>query len=73
MLEIIIKIICRVEAEDQGYLLHIGGYSGTAGDSMTASGDGNLNGMKFSTRDRDNDKWWSNNCAQSFKGAWWFN
>ena len=59
--------MCRVEAEDQGYRLHIGGYSGTAGDSMA-----NHNGMKFSTQDRDNDKY-SKNCAQSYKGAWWFN
>ena len=61
-------IICRVEAEDQGYRLHIGGYSGTAGDSMDYS-----NGMKFSTRDRDNDKWSGYNCAQGFKGGWWWN
>ena len=66
------NVICRVEAEDQGYLLHISGYSGTAGDSMTASGAGNLNGMKFSTWDRDNDNW-SSNCAQKYKGGWWFN
>ena len=68
----VIKTICRVEAEDQGYRLHISGYSGTAGDSMTRSDSGNLNGMKFSTRDRDNDKWGSI-CAQSYKGGWWFN
>ena len=73
MLEIIIKIICRVEAEDQGYLLHIGGYSGSAGDSMTVSGAVNLNGMKFSTRDRDNDKKSSVHCAKDRKGGWWFN
>ena len=53
----------RVEGEDQGYKIHIGGYRGDAGDSMTGN-----NGMKFSTRDRDND-----NCAQEYKGAWWFN
>ena len=60
----------RVEGEDQGYKLHIGGYRGDAGDSM--SGDGN--GMKFTTRDRDNDKRSSLNCAQrSNAGGWWFN
>ena len=61
--------MCRVEAEDQGYRLHIGGYSGTAGDGM--AGSYSLNGMKFTTWDRDNDKA-ENNCAQSWKGAWWF-
>ena len=61
--------LCRVEAEDQGYRLHIGEYSGTAGDSMA-----DHNGMKFSTRDRDNDCHSSgSHCAQIYKGAWWFN
>ena len=65
--------MCRVEAEDQGYRLHIGGYSGTAGDSMTGPGAGNHNGMKFSTRDRDNDQGRDYHCAESFEGGWWFN
>ena len=68
-----IKIICRVEAEDQDYLLHVGGYSGNAGDSMTTSGGGYLNGMKFSTRDRDNDNHGGSHCIDTYKGAWWFN
>ena len=59
--------MCRVEAEDQGYRLHIGGYSGTAGDSLNYQ-----NGMMFTTRDRDKDKW-AYNCAKSNKGGWWFN
>ena len=49
------------------YILTVGGYSGTAGDSMFVH-----NGMRFSTRDNDNDLWSEANCAQDFTGAWWY-
>ena len=57
------------------YTLTVGGYSGTAGDSLTNSSTnyGIHNGMKFTTRDNDNDNGSGNNCAQYFHGAWWFN
>ena len=29
------------------------------------------NGIAFSTNDKDNDKW-DKNCAEDFKGAWWY-
>ena len=49
------------------YILTVGGYFGTAGDSMAYH-----SGMKFSTKDNDNDNggW---NCAVIDIGAWWFN
>ena len=61
--------VFRVEDEDQGYLLHISGYSGTAGDSLAYH-----NGMKFSTWDIVNDESEriSKNCKQEYKGGWWF-
>ena len=53
------------------YRLHISGYSGTAGDSLTYH-----NLMEFTTKDNDNDagNWGSSgNCAIEFTGAWWYN
>ena len=49
------------------YTLRVTGYSGNAKDSLSYH-----NGMKFSTKDSDNDRWGSN-CAVSYKGAWWYN
>ncbi|XP_062597661.1 ficolin-1-like [Saccostrea cucullata] len=51
--------------EDNKYTVTVSGYNGTAGDGFVH------NGMKFSTHDQDNDLE-SRNCAQMFKGAWWY-
>ena len=59
----------RVEGKDEEYKVNIGGYRGNAGDSMATRLS--ANGMKFSTWDRDNDNA-SGNCAQRYKGGWWF-
>ncbi|XP_078616738.1 uncharacterized protein LOC144885015 isoform X1 [Branchiostoma floridae x Branchiostoma japonicum] len=57
----------RVSGESGGYRLHISGYSGTAGDSMTYN-----NGQRFSTVDRDNDAY-SGYCSQERgQTGWWF-
>ena len=64
----------HVGTPSTNYRLTIGGYQnwgiGAAGDSMT--GSHSLNGMQFSTHDRDNDKT-SSNCAVSGRGGWWYN
>ena len=56
------------------YRLDLGNYTGTAGDGMkgACSSAGNLDGMPFSTPDRDNDNN-SGNCAQSLSAGWWYN
>uniref|UniRef100_A0A8C5K474 Tenascin-R n=2 Tax=Jaculus jaculus TaxID=51337 RepID=A0A8C5K474_JACJA len=55
-----------VEDSRSLYKLRIGGYNGTAGDSLTYH-----QGRPFSTEDRDNDVAVTN-CAMSYKGAWWY-
>ncbi|XP_028391545.1 uncharacterized protein LOC114516310 [Dendronephthya gigantea] len=56
-----------VADESDKYRLNIGSYSGNAGDPLDYH-----NQMRFTTKDRDNDAG-SDNCATSYKGAWWYN
>ena len=60
--------IFKVADESKKYKLTVGSYSGTAGDALTTYHNGN----PFTTRDRDNDKHSSKNCANIRPGAWWF-
>ncbi|XP_070252519.1 tenascin-R isoform X2 [Myotis yumanensis] len=55
-----------VEDSRSLYKLRVGGYNGTAGDSLSYH-----QGRPFSTADRDNDIAVTN-CALSYKGAWWY-
>ncbi|XP_063753074.1 fibrinogen C domain-containing protein 1-like isoform X2 [Eleginops maclovinus] len=55
-----------VNPEEDGYPLSLAGYSGTAGDSLQKHA-----GMRFTTRDRDQDQS-ENNCASYYQGAWWY-
>ncbi|XP_037948114.1 fibrinogen C domain-containing protein 1-like [Teleopsis dalmanni] len=56
-----------IDDESAKYSLSmVGKYSGNAGDSFTVHA-----GAKFSTSDSDNDDW-ERNCADQYKGAWWY-
>lgn len=57
-----------VDNADWEYRLHVGGYSGTAGDSLSYH-----SAMLFSTPDRDNDKHGSVHCAADRKSGFWYN
>ena len=54
-------------AEDQYTMEILRGYSGTAGDYFSQEA-----GMKFTTKDRDNDLWAEGNCADWSNAGWWY-
>ncbi|RUS72519.1 hypothetical protein EGW08_019715, partial [Elysia chlorotica] len=56
-----------IDSEDDNYKLHVGSYSGTAGDSLNYH-----NSYPFSTFDKDNDGSTVVNCANLRTGAWWY-
>ena len=58
----------RIADEADGYRLTIGGYSGSAGDSLSFHHAGQM----FSTKDVDNDALTSSDTAEYFSTAWWF-
>eukprot|EP00112_Aurelia_sp_Birch-Aquarium-sp1_P020533 Seg5312.2 transcript_id=Seg5312.2/GoldUCD/mRNA.D3Y31 product=Ficolin-1 protein_id=Seg5312.2/GoldUCD/D3Y31 len=58
----------KVGSEESNYKLEISGYSGNATDSMNSK----HNGMRFSTKDRDNDQA-AVSCPEMYKGGWWYN
>ncbi|KAH9487871.1 hypothetical protein Btru_067843 [Bulinus truncatus] len=55
----------RILGENDKYRLKVSGYSGNASDSLIS----HHNDAIFSTFDRDTPR----KCAQTFKGAWWYN
>ncbi|XP_059819324.1 fibrinogen alpha chain [Hypanus sabinus] len=71
------EYIANISSESENYMLNITSYTGDAGDALITglAVDGayisHVN-MKFSTFDRDNDKW-EENCAQFYGGGWWYN
>ncbi|KAM7384829.1 hypothetical protein PAMA_011946 [Pampus argenteus] len=54
------------EVAKRNYRLTVGGYSGTAGDSLSYHNNG-----VFSTKDRDPAPFITR-CAMSYKGGWWY-
>nr|XP_002733735.2 PREDICTED: polycystic kidney disease protein 1-like 2-like [Saccoglossus kowalevskii] len=56
-----------IEDEVHNYVLHLGSYSGTAGNAII-----NHAGQAFTTIDRDNDGSPDWNCAKFRFGGWWY-
>jgi len=62
----------KVGPASSNYQLSISGFKGITSTDLFSSQS--LNGMPFTTRDRDNDKW-GNNCAKDNignAGGWWY-
>ena len=66
----------NVDKPSNLYRLSVGGYNGTAGDSLSYH-----NRMAFTTRDQDNDEDTRHNCAdrvsswpggRGYPGGWWY-
>ena len=66
----------EVYPKASAYRLDEGGYDrhSTAGDSLTVKRWWNSvhNGQPFSTYDNDNDNKFDGNCAEMYKGGWWY-
>ncbi|XP_077596613.1 fibrinogen like 1B [Stigmatopora nigra] len=69
----------RITNEADRYRLKYSLYSGKAGDALAAGGgmveqwSAGLNGMQFSTKDQDNDRYLQGSCAQENNAGWWYN
>ena len=64
-----------IDSEVDGYAIHVTGYHGDAGDALQYSSDvhEHHNGMKFSTRDVDNDLDPYVSWATIYKAGNWYN
>ncbi|XP_006010728.1 fibrinogen alpha chain [Latimeria chalumnae] len=71
------QYVMEMGPEADGYVLQVSTYVGDAGDALlkgVPDDDHYIshNNMKFSTFDKDNDKW-EENCAEMYGGGWWYN
>ncbi|XP_062500430.1 ficolin-2-like [Corticium candelabrum] len=57
----------QISDESSKYSLTFTSFSGNASDALSYH-----NGMAFTTKDNDNDKWGAK-CAKNCNGAWWYN
>ncbi|XP_062593401.1 ryncolin-2-like [Saccostrea cucullata] len=64
-----------VDSEMNDYRLQVSNFRGSygTGDPFTTGCPECANGMKFTTKDRDNDNNGTGNCAVVSKGGWWHN
>lgn len=63
-----IDYLITLDGPVSDYTLHLTHLGGNLPDAMS-----NHTGMRFSTKDRDNDNHEDSNCARNYTGGWWFN
>ncbi|XP_043927596.1 fibrinogen-like protein 1 [Protopterus annectens] len=69
----------QVKDQKDHYRVWFGAYSGNAGDAFSggtnvvAQWSASHSGMKFSTPDKDNDRYHQGSCAKESSCGWWFN
>jgi len=56
-----------IDSASRGYPLQIGSYQGNAGDSLSAHKN-----QRFSARGNDKDRWTEGDCAEQYRGGWWY-
>ena len=61
----------KIGNKSSDYKIHFGKFKGNIGNAMNMPKWADLNGMKFTTYDRDNDLDQFENCADSLRGGWW--
>ncbi|XP_021960679.1 techylectin-5A isoform X2 [Folsomia candida] len=57
----------NISGKQDSYRLAIANYTGNAGDGLLQH-----NKMRFSTYDKQNDQNGDENCAELYRGAWWY-
>ncbi|XP_069834819.1 fibrinogen alpha chain-like [Dendropsophus ebraccatus] len=75
--QVIAEYNFRLGSEVEGYALTVSDYEGSAGDALVEGSKDDRqftahSNMRFSTFDRDSDKW-EENCAEMYGGGWWYN
>jgi Flp pilus assembly protein TadG len=64
----------KIDAASNNYTIHVSNVGvGDAGDSFNVNTNQLMNGMRFSSVDKDNDNNQYYNCASVTGGGWWFN
>ncbi|XP_066269813.1 microfibril-associated glycoprotein 4-like isoform X1 [Branchiostoma lanceolatum] len=57
----------QIGSAEEKYRLRVSGYNGSAGDALDKHDQ-----QFFSTKDRDNDGNAAINCAEGYRGGWWY-